>query len=71
MATYIVAKRRESRGIGQSAVDAVKHLPDVRIKGASNPDLVVFEAPEDRLVYLRKLLEAHFTIEPEIKRKLL
>jgi hypothetical protein len=70
MTTYVVATRRECRGHGRTAKEAVARLPGVRIKGASNPDRVVIESAYDA-DHIRSGVGPSFYVEPEIRHRIL
>jgi len=46
MAIYVVATKRECRGQGRTAIDAISELPETNIIGRSNQDRVVIESHE-------------------------
>jgi len=70
MTTYVVATRRECRGQGRTAAEAVARLTGVRVKGASDPDRVVIESAHDA-DQIRSGVGPSFHVEPEIKHKIL
>jgi len=70
MTTYIVATRRECRGQGRTAAEAVSRLPGVRVKGRSNPDRVVIESAHDA-DQIRSKVGPSFHVEPEIRHRAL
>jgi hypothetical protein len=70
MTTYVVATRRECRGRGLTAAEAVARLPGVRVKGASNPDRVVIESVHDA-DQIRSGVGPSFRVEPEIRHRIL
>jgi hypothetical protein len=70
MATYVVATRRECRGQGRTAAEAVARLPGVRVKGASNPDRVVIESAQ-HADQIRSGVGPSFHVESEIRHRIL
>jgi hypothetical protein len=70
MATYVVATRRECRGRGRTAAEAVARLPGVRVKGTSNPDRVVIESAYDA-DQIQSGVGPSFYVEREIKHRIL
>jgi hypothetical protein len=70
MTTYVVATRRECRGRGRTAAEAVARLSGVRVRGGSNPDRVVIESAHNA-DEIRLKIGPSFHVEPEIRHKIL
>jgi hypothetical protein len=69
MAEYVVAKRREYRGQGATAFEAVTDLPGVTVTGAGNPDRICVEGPKNLGEILKERLGLMFLIEPQKTRQ--
>ena len=66
MAIYVVATRRSARGKARTAREVLAEAPGVRIRGDSNPDIVVIEVSPERVETLRREIGSTYRIERDI-----
>jgi hypothetical protein len=70
MPRYLVVKRRDAPATALTSQGALQNEPDVKLLDVRNPNMVLIEATEDKFADLKTRLQAHYYVEPELRRRM-